>query len=273
MEWDSIDWDEKVENILKNQRKQQEELNQDGQDMNLSEIQKIKMSEDDGNYYEINKEKNRQKEAKRIAIQAGPSKTANRKDDIIFQPYSLKDLQKIRDFVKSPTSTHKLIFETFGQFERFLLTHRVDLTHESLVELLNIDVNLLEIPFHSHNQHLLREISKLNSFWSQVIHFLEEFLANKHKDLKFLLSVDMNGFIENIEYMMHNLLVNNFFSSEMELVFTDLISAMGKFAESKWSCSQRLQSIQDEYRKNFDVFRTYDVSFTLIKPRRPMDLN
>ena len=256
-DWDSIDWDEKVKGIVKKQQKQQQEENPDE---NSKKIEAFKYLEDDGNYYETNVEKERIKDARKASNRSGSSNDFKRTVDTFIQAYSLKDLIIIREYISRPASFHNLIDETFGQFERFLLTHKVDLSHEAIVELLNIDVNLLEIPFYSHNQLLLVEISKLESFWSQLVYFLKEFLDQKHKDLKFLLTVDMNGFIENIEYMMHNLLVNNLFSSQIELVFNEILMVMKNFTKSKWSQPDRLQNLYDDYRRNLKDFKIYDVS-------------
>lgn len=255
-EWDNIDWDEKVNDIVKNQKKPTEKVKKDE---SSNEIAVFQYSEDDGNYYETNSEKKRIREARKVESKAGQSSKSTRTDSTYIQPYSLKDLIRIREFVKSP-NVHHLVHETFGQFEKLLLTHQTDLIYEAIVELLNIDVSLLEIPFHSHNQLLLREISKIEFFWSQLIHFLKDFLDNKHKDLMFLLTVDMNGFIENIEYIMHSLLVNNFFNSQMELVFKELIDVMKSFSGSKWSQPERLQDLHSEYERNLKVFKIYDVS-------------
>lgn len=254
-DWDSINWDEKVDNIIKKQNQQQ-------QTQNTTSTNQIQFkSEDDGNYFEANQEKKKQ-ERERADKQknSGTSKHSKQKDDFI-QPHSNKDLRRIRELARSSATFHNLIYETFGQFERLLMTHKVDLTHEGIVELLIIDAALLEVPFHAHNQLLLSEISKIDSFWSQLINFLQEFLSTKHQDMKFLLTVDMNGFFDNIESLLHNLIVDNLFNSQMENVFKEIVNVMETFPDNKWSCGGRLRSIQEQYERNRDVFKIYDVSF------------
>lgn len=247
-DWDAIDWDEKVETIIK-QRAQ-----------DTSETVKFLGSQDDGNYYEANQEKKKNQQKKSLD-EAGLSKKPGKSET--FQSYSYKDLQRIREHSKSSLTINNLIYETFGQLERFLLTHKVDLTDDVLVELLIIDTSLLEIPFNTHNQVLLKNISKIESFWAQILKFIEKFLSNKsyQDEVKFLLAVDMNGFFNNIELMLHNLIVSNLFNVEMENVFKGIIDVMERFALNKWSCAGRLKNIHESYKTNRDVFKIYDVSF------------
>lgn len=256
-EWDSIDWDERVEDIAKDHQKQ-----------HPSEIQEhldtapAFQIEDDGNYYEANAEKKRLQDAQRTQKKAGPSIENKRKHKIFNQPYSLKSLKEISDHAKCPKNVHNLIYETFGQFERFLMTHQEDLTHEALVELLNIDVNLLQIPFHSHNQLLLSEIVKIDTFWTQIVQFLEDFFENKQENVKFLLSVDVNGFIENIEHVFHNILVNNLFNANIELVFGKILDVLQKSIQ--WShFVKRLQKYYTDFSVNIEVNNIYNVSLNV----------
>lgn len=248
-DWDNIDWDEKVEDIVKNQQKNQIDLENERKEVEFLG------ANDDGNYFEANQEKKRQQSKRSHQTKPGSSKVVEN----FIQPYSWKDLKRIRENLKG-SAISNVIYETFGQFERFLLTHQ-DLTNDALVELLIIDASLLEIPFHAHNQLLLRNISQLESFWTQLIQFLEEFLSTKYQDMKFLLTVDMNGFFDNIESLLHNLIVGNFFSEKMEKVFQEILTVMEKFAENKWSCVSRLRRIQENYARNREIFKIYDVSF------------
>lgn len=253
-DWDSIDWDEKVEDIIKNQQKNQEP------EQNQPKKYEFLGQENDGNYFEANQEKKKRQQQKPKSNDVGPSKKVNQEEDFI-QPYSYKDLQRIREYLKSSTTFHNLILETFGQFERFLMTHESDLTHDALVELLIIDSSLIEIPFQSHNQVLLREISKIESFWTQLIQFLEEFLTTKHQDVKFLLVVDMHTFFDNIESLLHNLIINNMFSEGMEKICKEIVGVMERFVGNKWSCGGRLRKNQENYERNRDVYKIYEVRF------------
>jgi hypothetical protein len=252
-DWDDIDWDKKVEDIVKKQQKSEEVPA-----VNQSQVFQFR-GQEDGNYFEANQEKERKQQEKRNKNKAGSSKKSSTTEEYI-QPYSFKELKRIRDLLQSSTTLHSVIFETFGQFEKFLQTHEENLTNDALVELLIIDTALLEIPFQSHNQLLLRGISRIESFWSQLISFLEEFLLVKHQDMKFLLTVDMHKFFDNIESLLHNLIVRNLFSEQMEKVFEEIVNVMEKFAGNQWSCGGRLRSIQESYGRNRDVHKIYDVS-------------
>lgn len=252
-EWDKIDWDEKIDDITKSQKKQQEEETSDEhQRENFFE-------EDDGNYFDIN-----QKKLKTTANEqnnkAKGSRNVGVRSEAFVQPYSHKDLIRIREYSSESSKLHNLIYETFGQFERFLMTHQMDLTHEIIVELLIIDVVLMEIPFNSHNRLLLEELSRIKSFWNQLVGFIKTFLECKHKDLKFLLTVDVNGFFNNIETMLCNLLVNNLFNSDMAFIFDEIIKAL-ELLPNEWSHPERLRAIQDAFGQNLNVFKIYDVRF------------
>lgn len=255
-DWDSIDWDVKVDSIVKSQQQQQQNQ-QVGEQENSSSFT---FTDEDGNYYEKNQEKKqkKQKDQEWRTIQAS---TASKKPaEIFFQPFSNKELVRIRNFASSASTFHNLMYETFGQFERFLLTHQQDLTHEAIVELIHIDMALLEVPFSSHNQLLLREISKFAGFWSQLVQFVKEFLEHKHKDLNFLIAVDMNRFFGNIESIMFKLLVNNLFSPEMKSAFDEILKVLVAFEGNEWSRPEKLRNIQSEYERNLNVFRIYEVS-------------
>lgn len=257
-EWDSIDWDEKVSDIIKSHEQQEHHQVTAESSVAAFEIP----NEDEGNYFEANEQKKKLKEQNK-SHRSGAQNSSKARSDTFTQSYSIKDLVRIRNYV-SAGSFHNLIHETFGQLERFIATHKDDPTAEMIVELLIIDVALLDIPFHAHNQLLLAEISKLNCFWSQLIRFLKEFLGHTHKDVKFLLTVDMNGFFDNIECLLHNLLVNNHFNAVMEHVLNDILMELENHAGNKWSQPERLRKLQIEYERNLSVFKVYDVSCDFI---------
>lgn len=245
-EWDSIDWDEKIDDIVKLQQQEK-----DQQEVPIASS--FTYSEDDGNYFVKNQEKKLKNQERQNNKARVVKPSSSLKEEYYIQPYSLKDLVNIRNFSLKASTFHNLIYETFGQFERFLMTHQMDLTYEVIVELLIIDVALLEVPFTSHNQLLLKEISKLDSFWLQLVDFLKTFLEVKHRDVKFLLTVDMKGFFANIETLLSNLLVNNLYNFEIESVFNEIKSAMEMFKDNEWSRSEQLRNILNEYEesKNF----------------------
>lgn len=262
-EWDNPnnDWDKKARDNadeIKNQQEQQANQNQDRK----QDAPQLKFGDDDGNYFEAIEESKRLKQNQQIPSCSSKG-TKSRDTAITFQPYSSKDLRQIRNYAKRSSKfrkTHHMIYETFGQLERFLLTHEQNLAHETIVELVIIDVTLLQIPNHNHNRHLLENLAKITSFWSQIIVFVGEFLESKHKDPQFLLLVDMNGFFENLELLLHSLLTNNIFNTVVESFFNDLLKLMDGSKSSDWNKADRLRRLQVDFKRNVAAFRIYDVS-------------
>lgn len=269
-DWDSenIDWDQKAEEVVKEKadQKKADERAKKAEILALNSMttgmKSARLSDESGNYYEENQQKKKLKEQQNNQRRAQTSRQASESsEEIVYQPYSYKDLIRIRDYTKKAATFHILILETFGKFERFLLTHQEpNLSDETIVELLNIDVKLLEIPFKTHNQLLLKELANLPTFWSQLISFMENFFKNKQKDLNFLLVVDMNGFFDNIECLLHSLLVNNFFNSAIENVMKKVLTLLESFPDNEWCKPDRLTKLQLEYQKNLKELKIYDVS-------------
>lgn len=258
-EWDSIDWDEKVEELNKSRQKKKQE-----EEESNSNISYQKFEDDDGNYFNEIEEKKKQIGHSSKNKSDVVSKTRKSKNDIVFQPYSSKDLSRIRNYTTKASDYHLLFNETFGN-ERFLLTHQQqELTNESIVDLLKIDVALLSIPFDSHNRLLLESIAHISSFWSQMLSFIRIFLERKHKDLGFLLVVDMNGFFDDLELLLHNIIISNLFNSDVELFFEMTLQSMEEFKDSEWNNSEKLQRLKVEYQKNAEVFKIYEVGYQII---------
>lgn len=258
-EWDSIDWDEKVEELNKSRQKKKQE-----EEESNSNISYQKFEDDDGNYFNEIEEKKKQIGHSSKNKSDVVSKTRKSKNDIVFQPYSSKDLSRIRNYTTKASDYHLLFNETFGN-ERFLLTHQQqELTNESIVDLLKIDVALLSIPFDSHNRLLLESIAHISSFWSQMLSFIRIFLERKHKDLGFLLVVDMNGFFNDLELLLHNIIISNLFNSDVELFFEKTLQSMEEFKDSEWNNSDKLQRLKVEYQKNAEVFKIYEVGYQII---------
>lgn len=264
-DWDNIDWDEKVKEIkdaqeAENQEKLKAEIDQA---RIAAATGVVKFAEDDGNYFEANTQKKLLKAQRDEAARLkGLQRAESTKQEIHIQPYSSKDLERIFNFTKSSYNFHNLIYETFGQLERFILTHEQTLTDDFIVSLLVIDVAILEVPLNYHNELLLEALSspQLATFWSQLISFMEKFLSSKQTDVKFLLAVDMNKFFDNIEVLMYNLLVNNFFNVAMQKTFEDIIKLVEAFPDNKWCQAERLKEIQLEYLQNLNELKIYDVS-------------
>lgn len=266
-----------AEGLKAKERDRKVEANRKKQEERIKDVERKKTAlaegvqfEDDGNYFDLNARKKAQ------ASSAGRSQKSSRdahhtdEDDDYQQPYPSKDLYDIQSYTKSSENFHKMIYMTYGNLERFLVTHDApNLIPKKLVELLNIDVALLEVPFSDHNELFLGEIAKVATYWSQVIDFLHEFLERKYKDLKFLLNVDMDGFFRNLEHIFHNLMLNNHFNDKMEKVLKKLTTIIEKFDGHEWMVAHgfsavRFRDLQTAYEKNVNLHKVYDVSMHFV---------
>lgn len=254
-DWETADWDEKVKDI---------EIKQKADKLPSAQLTSGSFSgfhdeEQDGSYFEKN-ESRRKLEQMKLNEPKHHGGGYDKKEDF-KQPLPTKRLTNIQELIDSPNSFHKFLYETFGEFERFLATHDdPDLSDEKLVLLLNIDVALLEVPFKAHNEFLLRKISKVEMFWDKLIMFMRAFLEYKKNDMKLHFQLDMNGFFNNIEFLLQNLLMNNFFNTELEVVFKKLIEVMESFDGNQWSNEKKLKSLLENYQKNSIIHKNYDVS-------------
>lgn len=177
------------------------------------------------------------------------------------QFYSHKALLRIKGHIKSSALFH----ETFGQFKKFIATHQADqLDAETLVELINLDIMLMEIPFYEHNKMLLEELSKIQSFWTQIIHFLNDFFETKHSNKKFLSSVNMTNFFENIESIMFHMMASDLFDSYMESVFAEILDICEINVENEWSHVKELKDLKKYFDLNKYSHQTYDVRNSII---------
>lgn len=266
-----IQQEKRAADELKNKEKERKvEANRRKQEEKLREIQLRKafpdgiFPEDNGNYFEANQKKRAQ------ALAAGksskPSRDMKQEEDDYQQPYPSKDLYDMQSFTKSSENFHKLIYQTYGNLERFLVTHDApDLIPKKLIALLNIDVALLEVPFHSHNDLLLKEIANIDTYWSQVVDFMSDFLERKYKEAAFLLNVDMDGFFCNLERIFHNLMLNNHFNEKMKKILEKLTDVLEKFEGHDWMVAHgfsaaRFKNLQAAFEKNANLHKVYDVS-------------
>ncbi|XP_070492876.1 NFX1-type zinc finger-containing protein 1 [Chironomus tepperi] len=240
--WDQIDWDQKID-------VEQHEKEQKNTPVVASANFKLNFDEDNENYYEINQMRKKQEVASKRSNRKHKSR-ANYKEEL---PYSFKELVKIR----SEDQFQNVIFEIFGNFGKFILTHEQDLSDESLIELFKIDVMLLEVPFMYHNKLLLERISKIESFWMQTIQLIEQFFESKWKDPKYLLLIDMKGLFENIESLMFFMIVQNLMKDELERIFGLLLTTINKYADREYFSVKKLQQILKVYNglsNNLDMF-------------------
>ncbi|CRK95627.1 CLUMA_CG009085, isoform A [Clunio marinus] len=250
-DWDNIDWDEKVDNLIKSQKDNEENKNEPGTS------KEFKFGdEDNGNYFEKIKPN---KESPKSKVKTSKKSSEHMKvQESYIQPYSQKDLMLIRDAIRNK-NVHNSILSTFGEWEKFLLTHEMNLNPEKIVDLLIIDVSLLDIPFNSHNKLFLSKLSNIEVFWSELLNFLKDFFRFKHKDLKFLLAVDMNEFFRNIDLLIFNLLLNNLFNENLKTVFDEIILIMNEFNTNKWSQPAILSQILNDYERNQNELMTYEI--------------
>ena len=253
--WDEKDedWDEVGRNLIV-EKKKKERIEAKQQVVKI-----IKNTEEDGNYNNSSKPVVTNKQQQKN-IQ--PQSSANNQDDYYVQPLSNKELTRIKNFTKSTSTFHNLLFETYGNFDKFMLTHEEELNDENIVELLNIDIALLSIPFDNHNMFLLKRICKLPIFWDQLLNFVDEFLISKHKNLSFLFLVDMKTFFINLEIMYHKILVNDLMNSSMEMIFKNLIKLLEN--KNEWAKPSRYLEIKAEHKTNKNVLEIYDVSLIII---------
>lgn len=258
---------ERERKVEANRRKQEEKIRETQLRKALAEGFQ---PEDNGNYFEANQKK------KALAVATGKSTKQSRDmqqdEDDYQQPYPSKILYDLQSFTKSSENFHKLIYQTYGNLERFLVTHDApDLIPKKLIALLMIDVALLEVPFHSHNDLLLSEISKIDTYWSQVIDFLKDFFERKHKEAAFLLNVDMDSFFFNLERIFHDLMLNNHFNEKMKAVLEKLTVVLDKFDGHEWMVAHgfsaaRFKKLQADFEKNANLHKVYDVSNCFILP-------
>lgn len=202
--WDSIDYDQRI--TEEKQAKKKEKV--------VKNVNSIEESEDNGNYFEMNQAK---KDLKQEMAAKSYQKTSQAYVSYAT-PFSYKDLCEMRAMAKE--KFHELIFKTFGELERFLMTHEEQLSDESLVELIKIDVAILQVPFTYHNRMLIQRLLQIDVFWTQIINMIKSFHEKNCKDPKYMLLIDTKGFFESIKALVFFIVINNFFGSirAMEIV-------------------------------------------------------
>ena len=257
LDWDDddIDYDEVARNLIVQKEKERKMLERQ------QIVIQSKNTEEDGNYFDTQQVAKTQKQQKQNI-----QKSSENSQNNYVQSYSYKDLLRIKKFTNSSSTFHNLLYETFGNFDKLISTHDEEaMPHENIVELLNIDNALLSIPFDSHNHFLLKRICGITNFWSQLLHFLKEFMETKHKNLSFLILVDMKTFFVNLEIIFHKILVTDLLNSSMEKVFEELIEILKDNSNiTEWSKATRFLEIKAEYENNKNVFEIYDVSFRIV---------
>ncbi|KAG5677771.1 hypothetical protein PVAND_007502 [Polypedilum vanderplanki] len=246
--WDQIDWDQKITDE-KSKKVKTKIVKQSPAE--LSSIPNY-----DDNYYEIQNDQ--------MQSNASSSRKPKAKEKMICReeaPFPYKDLCRIRSYGEK--EFQKLIFETYGNFEKFIKTHEQNLSDESLVELIKIDVVLLEVPFIYHSQMLLVRLSQIRSFWLQIIDLIEKFFEINCKDPKYMLLIDMKGFFESLESMLVLLATNEFLSCDMmKEVFLLLMETVSNHIKSEYfnikKFHETLQMVKDISNdvQVFDIFPT-----------------
>lgn len=254
LEWDEIDHDDVLRNLLLQKEKEQRLL------AKQQIVLQSRNTEEDGNYFDNQlSTKNQKQQINKQNIGSSSEKSQNN----YVQLFSHKDLIRIKSYTNSSSTFHHLLYETYGQFDKFISSHNQEaIPHENIVELLNIDAVLLSIPFDSHNNLLLKGICDIPTFWSQLLLFLKEFMETKHKNLTFLILVDMKTFFVNLEIIFHKILVNDLLNSSMEKFFEQVVAILEDNSKvTEWSKPKHFLGIKTEYENNKNVFQIYDVSF------------
>lgn len=246
-EWDQIDWDEK---IIK--ERHPESLTPKNIEYKFSYD-----DEENENYYEINQ--NRKKEQKSSSKSAPKIKKQYESKEEL--PYSYTDLCRIRSYDDEKQFNAKLIYETYGEFSKFLLTHaQKEISDESLVELIKIDVALLEVPFIYHNHLLLNKISTIPSFWHQIIDLIDNFFEKNCKDPKYLLLIDMKGLFEGMESLLFWMIANNCMNHEMEEIYLLLIKTVNKNVGSTYINVKKFHQVLEDMEGLSSELNLFDVS-------------
>lgn len=198
--WDSIDWDQKISDVKQI----------------VKEVKNIKFvtnEESDGNYYESNQKKNKEK------FEQKKSHKKIQKSHINYvTPFAHKDLCEIRS-----SEFHQIIFKVYGEFERYLATHEENLSDESLVEVLKINAQLLQVPFIFHNRLFTQRLVKIDNFWKQISSFIKLYYEKNRNDPKYLLLIDTKSFFRNLESLIFYFVTHNFLG---ETTIKDLITSV-----------------------------------------------
>lgn len=237
--WDAIDWDEKI-----SEKNQHEEK--------TGEVKAIFYDEEnDGNYFESNQAKRSQDNARK-----SNHKKIGKSSENCIMPFSYKDLKKISE----ESEFHKVIFKVFGNFERYVMTHEVELSDNTLVELIRLNLLLLQIPFTYHNRLLINRLVQVESFWLQVSALIRAFYETNCKDPRYMLLIDMKGFFENIEVLICWLIFNNYLiDSKIDKIIVELISTIESSSDDEILIN-RLKEIQNFMNLSEDM-GAFDVSF------------
>lgn len=250
-EWDAIDIDDRIKNDEKTKTKHEKQENiwknlssGDQVGENFSNLD-LEESPRNHNHVRHHNKKNQHHASPEVEY---------------YQPFPHKDIQKLRSYTENNSKLSQLFLETFGKLERFLETHRCQLTSEILVDLLIIDVALLELPLKFHIDLLLDELINIPEFWIEMKIFIEDFFENRSDDQEFLLKVDMNRFFDNIQYLLRSLLMRNRFFETIEGFYDQIIEIMNKYPQNVWNCAEKIQKLQIECKENQELFDEYDVS-------------
>lgn len=246
--WDSIDYDQRITEEKQAKKKEKVVKNVNS---NIEESE-------DGNYFEMNQAK---KDLKQEMAAKSYQKTSQAYVSY-FTPFSYKDLCEMR--ATGEEKFHELIFKTFGEIERYLMTHEEDLSDESLVELIKIDVAILQVPFTYHNRMLLQRLLQIESFWKQVVDMIKSFYEKNSKDPKYMLLIDTKGFFDSIKALVFYIIINNFFGSTKAMDVVRSLMSIEKFAEDGGDIFKGF-SLDDLKSKKLITENAFEVSIKLLK--------
>jgi hypothetical protein len=237
--WDQVDWDQKIDDA-KPEPKPEKEKSQ--KNVNVSNSSSFNFGgDDDENYFEANQQRRLQQREIAMSRENTPRVGGFRVKKKEETPFPFAELHRIRSLGEKDFS--KLIFETYGNFNKLIETHKQNLSDESLVELLKIDVALLEVPFIHHNNLLLEKLSTIKWFWMQINILIEKFFKGKCNDPKYLLLVDMKGMFENLESLLFRLVASKSMCNKMDEVLMMLLKTIGTYIESEHLNMKRFHEV------------------------------
>jgi hypothetical protein len=238
--WDNIDYDKKIS-----------EMQQSKKDVETGKQANFVFDDENScRYFAVKNNTPENKEDRKKF-------SSNNHSNVEYSPFSHKELMQMRQ-----DTFDKMIYSTYGNWDRFLVTHeQANLSDESLVELLKIDVALLTIPFKNHNSLLLESLSKIKSFWHQLINLLENFFNVNYKNPKYVLLIDVRGFLENVISLICWLSIEGL-QSEMEEIYQLLVTTLSKYSDRDYYSLQDFDlNIFDEMSKSIKIYDVSEINF------------
>jgi hypothetical protein len=176
---------------------------------------------------------------------------------VYVQPMSYKKLTEICEM-----DDYQLILETFLNIESFVETLILDqLPKESIIKVIEVASRILQLPYTSHNQYLTTELSKVTTFWDQVLKFII-FLEDQADDIQIKLFLDIGAFWRNLDILLSNIFVQvDEIPESMRNFMASLEGIVNDHPDSKnRNIAQKLIESTSNIEQNKTVHRIYEVS-------------